>query len=157
MLRAAAGETDHVGSHRLQIGRGTISLCSLGQQVCAGFIGVSGRGRALLSMDMGRHLVQAERMEFLATDGADLVSLLASHVHRRAALQIGKGKGLGAIAAIGSADQREQRLVLVDRHSLTVAKRPAFRGKSKGNDSDFGNKRRAHSSPPYDEFNVKFS
>ena len=42
-----------------------------------------------------------------------------------------------AIPAVGRAQQREERLVLVDRQLLSVAERPALRGEVEAHDFDF--------------------
>ena len=61
----------------------------------------------------------------LAAGLADRVA--AGEMHRRAALQVGQREGDAAVAAVLRAQQREQRLVLVDRQQLAVAQGPAAR------------------------------
>ena len=48
-------------------------------------------------------------------------------MHRYPALQVRQGEGVDAVAAIGRAEDREQGVVLRDRHQLAVAPRPALR------------------------------
>jgi hypothetical protein len=58
-------------------------------------------------------------------------------VKRDFRLEIGKGEGLDAVAAVGCPQQGEQRLVLVDGQELSVAKRPAFGREVEREDADF--------------------
>ena len=73
--------------------------------------------------------------------------MAVADMHRHASLQIGQREVGLAVAAIGRAQQREQRLVLVDRHQLTVAERPTLGRKIEGHDLDLGEKRLGHGFP----------
>ncbi len=65
-------------------------------------------------------------------------------MHRRAGAEVGQGEVHAAVAAVGRAEQREQRLVLVDRQQLSVAHRPALRGEAEGHDPDLGEEGLGH-------------
>ena len=70
--------------------------------------------------------------------------MTAAHVDRCAGLQIGQPKVHAPIAAVGRAEQREERLILVDGQQLPVAQRPAFRGEAERHDANFREKRFSH-------------
>src|SRR4051794_13334097 len=59
-------------------------------------------------------------------------------VDRRPALEVRQGEVHPSVAAERSAEQREQRLVLVDGQELPVAEGPPLRRKDKAHDSDLG-------------------
>ncbi len=59
-------------------------------------------------------------------------------LHRRIALHVGQPEGALAVAAIGGAEQGEQRGVLRDRHQLAVAEGPSPRRKIEREDADLG-------------------
>jgi hypothetical protein len=61
-------------------------------------------------------------------------------MHRGSPLEIGQGKSALAIAAVGSAKQREERGVLRDRYYLALTKRPAYGSKVTGEYTNFGDK-----------------
>jgi hypothetical protein len=54
------------------------------------------------------------------------------------ALQVGKREVRLAVAAVGGAEQREQRGVLRERQELAVAERPALRREVEREDADLG-------------------
>src|SRR6266571_6519721 len=62
----------------------------------------------------------------------------AADMDRHPALQIRQREIDAAITAISSAQQRKQRLVLVDGQQLAVTQSPALRRKVKTKDLDFG-------------------
>src|SRR4051794_9731382 len=70
-----------------------------------------------------------------------------AHMHRRAALQVGKPEIDAPVAAIGGAEQREQRLVLIDRQQLSITECPPLGWETKRHDSDFREKRLGHVPP----------
>src|SRR5947209_11631911 len=59
-------------------------------------------------------------------------------MHRRVALHVGQREIGLAVAAIGGAEQREQRGVLRQRQDLPVAERPALGREVEREDTDFG-------------------
>ena len=65
-------------------------------------------------------------------------------MNRRLASQIGERKGGLAIAAIGRAEEREERLVLVDGQELSVTLHPISRGEVKAHDPNFAQVRCSH-------------
>ena len=88
------------------------------------------------------HLGDDERVRRLAAQLAQREA--AAHVDRRAALEVGEGEGGGAVAAVGRAHEREERLVLVDRQQLPVAERPPPRCEAEADDPDLCEVRGAH-------------
>src|SRR6187397_95594 len=97
-------------------------------------------------------LLHGERDRLDASHLAQLITLAdarsLAHVERNAALQVGYPEGFLAIAAIGGADQVEQRIVLGDRHQLASAKCPAGRRKAAGEHADLANIGLTHRSYP---------
>src|SRR5687767_5301190 len=86
-------------------------------------------------MNMRRQLRDRKRVRLLAalfTEG-----MPTADVDRGASALVRQGKVDAPVAAECRAEQREERLVLVDRQQLPVAERPAFRGENKTHDPDF--------------------
>ena len=111
--------------------------------------GVAGVGRcALRDVRVRRQLGDRQRVRLLAAALAERVA--AADVDRRAAAQVGQREVDPAVAAEGRAEQREQRLVLVDRQQLPVAQRPALGREDEGHDPDFGQEWFGHVSSPAD-------
>src|SRR5262249_17029505 len=71
----------------------------------------------------------------------------AADVDRHPRLQIGQGEVHAPVAAERGAEQREQRLVLIDGQQLPVAQSPALGGKTKRKDSDFRQEWVRHGAP----------
>src|ERR1035438_6351518 len=65
-------------------------------------------------------------------------------MHRHAPLQIRQSEVSLSIAAIGRAENRKQRLILVDRQQLAIAKRPALGREVERENPDFANIGGAH-------------
>ena len=63
---------------------------------------------------------------------------------RGAALSVREGEGGLTVAPKGRAEQREQRLILVNRQQLPVALRPSLRCEVEGHDADFAQKGFGH-------------
>src|SRR5437016_1064873 len=80
----------------------------------------------------------------------------ATDVNRDIALKVGQREIHPPVAAIGGAEEREQRLVLIDRQELPVAQRPALGGEAKGHDADFGEKWFRHEQSPVTEGSTLF-
>src|SRR5260370_40552185 len=59
-------------------------------------------------------------------------------------LEVGQRKIHASIAAVGGTQEREQRLVLIDRQKLSVAKRPPLRRETETHDLDLRQKRLRH-------------
>jgi hypothetical protein len=67
-----------------------------------------------------------------------------SHMDWHTSLEIRKRESCLAIAAVHRPKQREKGLVLVDRQELTVAERPALRGKIPTDDLNLSEKWGSH-------------
>src|SRR5438552_11176080 len=93
-------------------------------------------------MHMRRNLVNRQRMCLFATGLAEDDS--TADVDWHLGLQIRQAKGDPAVAAVGRAQQREERLVLVDGQELPVALRPAFRGEIEADYFDFAEEWSGH-------------
>src|SRR4051812_28073543 len=65
-------------------------------------------------------------------------------MHRRATLQVRQRKVRLAVAAVGGAEQREQRRVLREGQELAVAPRPPLGREIEREDADLGNKGIGH-------------
>src|SRR5580658_8515069 len=109
--------------------------------------GISLRGRrsgvtrdALRTMVVSGHLRRSERVVGLASGLSKREPI--PHMNRHHGLQVRKLKGPYAVTAVCRPEQRKQRLILVDGKSLSVAERPALRGKTKTHNLDFREKRR---------------
>src|SRR5687767_9521638 len=77
-------------------------------------------------------------MRLLATFFAQRMT--AADMDRCATAKIGKREVDASIAAKSSAEQREQRLVLINGQQLTVTQRPTLRRENETHDSDFREK-----------------
>src|ERR1700722_6165233 len=97
-------------------------------------------------MTMRRNFLPRQRHILDATDLAHNVgdTREAALVNRNATPQVGECKRVQTVAAIGGANQIEQRGILTDGDQLTVAKRPAYRRKIKAETADFPNERLSH-------------
>src|SRR6266496_2523265 len=82
-------------------------------------------------------------MRLLATFLAQRVP--ATDMNRHPATKIGQGEIHAPITAERGTEQTEQRLVLVNRQKLSIAKRPTLGRKNKAHDSDFRKKWFGHS------------
>src|SRR3954451_9723786 len=71
----------------------------------------------------------------------------AADMDRRPAAQVGQTEVDAPVAAEGGAEQREQRLVLVDREQLSVGQRPPLGRKHKRHHPDFREQRLGHVPP----------
>ena len=93
---------------------------------------------------VGRHLTcrQGDRFRSGLFSKVDL----RPGVDGRAPAQIGKGERSPAVASESGAEKAIERLVLVDRKDLTVAKRPPTRGEVETNDRDLSEKGLRHCS-----------
>src|SRR5947207_5648340 len=95
-------------------------------------------------MNMRRQFRNRQRMRLLTGLFAQRVAVAG--VNRRSALQVRQGKIGLAVPAISRAEQRKERLVLVDRQQLPIAQRPAFRRELETHDSDFAQEGFSHKS-----------
>src|SRR4051794_38473998 len=95
---------------------------------------------------MRRYFGDAQRMSLLATALTQRVA--ASDVDRQAALEVRQRKVRLPVAAEGRAEQREQRLVLIDRQELTVRQRPSLRREDEAHNPDLGQERLGHRDLP---------
>src|ERR1700675_1052855 len=87
---------------------------------------------------MRRSLRDCHSVSRLAGGFAQHMSV--AHMHRYAALQIRQREGRDSVTAIRRAQQRKQRLILIDGHQLTVTQRPTFGCKPESEDPDLGKK-----------------
>ncbi len=85
---------------------------------------------------MRRHFVAVQSMGLLAAFLAarEILALMNRYV----SLKIRQPEIHASVAAVGRAEQREERLVLIDRYQLLVAKRPTLWREAEAHDSDFG-------------------
>src|SRR3569832_1848424 len=76
---------------------------------------------------MARNLLGAQRDGFDAGGFADLIgnACLRSHVERKTATEVWQREGALSVAAIGRADQIEERVVLRNRKERSVTELPA--------------------------------
>src|SRR2546423_13266950 len=93
-------------------------------------------------MDVRRQLLDIESDGLAAALFPQGVTL--THVDWGVPAQVRQGEIHAAIAAESRAEKREERLVLVDRQELPVAKRPTFRRENEAHDSYFGKERFSH-------------
>src|SRR5580658_4521572 len=96
---------------------------------------------------MTRHLRLEQRHRGRATGLAEVVQTepwALTWVHRGRALQVRQGEVGLAVAAVGGAEQREQRRVLAKRQELAVAEGPPGRREVKRKDPDLRHKRIRH-------------
>src|SRR2546421_10889395 len=91
---------------------------------------------------MRRYLRDRQRVRLLAAFFAKRMAL--THVNWHPRPEIGQAEVHPTVASIGGAEEGKERLVLVDRQELPVAKRPAFRREGKTHDSYFGKERFSH-------------
>src|SRR4051794_29653620 len=93
-------------------------------------------------MCMSRGFGDRQRVRLLASYLAECVA--ATHVDWRPALEVRQGEVHPSVAAERRAQQREQRLVLIDGQQLPVAKSPPLRRKGEAHDADLGQERFSH-------------
>src|SRR5215210_2949383 len=93
-------------------------------------------------MGVRREFCNGKCVRLLAASFAERVP--AADVNRCAPAQIRQREVHPPVSAEGRAEQREERLVLVDRKELTVAQGPALRSKDEAHDSDFRQKWFSH-------------
>src|SRR5205807_904003 len=86
-----------------------------------------------LGREQGQGLLAAGLAEQTLGEAGSLALL-----HRRAALQVGQRERAPAVAAIGGAEEREQRRVLRDRHQLSGAQGPTLGREREGEDAYLG-------------------
>src|SRR5207248_2305909 len=86
-------------------------------------------------MRMSRNFSDAQRVGLLATLFAQRMT--TAHVNRCLTNQIRQSKVHPPVAAISRTQQTEERLVLINRQQLTVAKGPTLGCEVKAEDSDF--------------------
>src|SRR5436305_5639876 len=85
-------------------------------------------------------------MRLLAAALAERVA--AAHVDGHAAAKIRQSEIDPAVAAIRRAEQRKQRLILIDGQKLPVAERPALRREGERHNANFRKEWFGHSSFP---------
>ena len=93
-------------------------------------------------MTVGRDLGDGKRVGLFAAPFAE--GMAAADVNRGAPAVVRQGEVYPTVTAEGGAEQREKRLVLVDRQQLSIAQRPSTRGKREGHDADFAQKGFGH-------------
>ena len=113
------------GVHRRQGRRRVVEVAGAAQEL-SGRVVAAARWRSSSRSRGGcaRQSADGQRVGLLAATLAQRVA--AADVDRHPAAQVGQREVDPAVAAVGRAEQREQRLVLVDRQELAVALRPAL-------------------------------
>lgn len=149
MGEAAAADRGGKRVH-LHIGLGIGGVILIGPAkfgtLAPGIPGGGGLGAAsggLRGMGVRRHLRLQQRDCLLAggfTQVAQAQARSLACLHGRAALEIGQGEVALAIAAVGSAQQGEQRSVLANGHELAVAQGPALGSKVPRENPDLSKK-----------------
>src|SRR5438477_3188497 len=144
-MRLAASYVRHAqGRQSCQIDGRAIKIKRGGEDGVIVVGAVAIRCRGLEHMEMLRHFALCQRMARLAAPLA-LYGEAAAYVNRHTASQVGKGKGCLPVAAIHRAQQREERLILVDGKQLPIAKRPPLWRKVPTDYLDFTHKWLRHS------------
>jgi hypothetical protein len=139
---AAAGYADRLRVHGRPVGRLGVDP-ALGQNRAAGPVGLLlsvARGQKMV---VGRQVAGGERRVLRPTGLAEVVireTGALARLRRVPAAQVGEGEVRLAVAAVGRAEQREERGVLRDRQDLSVAEGPALRGEVVGNEADLTEK-----------------
>src|SRR5580704_14124432 len=96
-------------------------------------------------MGMRRNFLRRERHRLDATDlSHNKDAAEAALVDRHATSQVGQRKRGHTVAAIGGADQIEQRVVLANLLQLAVTKRPVYRREVEAEAADFPDIRSSH-------------
>src|SRR5438552_142278 len=90
---------------------------------------------ALQEVNVRRQFGDGDRVVILSAYLAQGMAL--AHVQRGAALQVRQAEVDAAVSAIGGAEQREERLILIDWQELAIAHRPALRRKVEGHTFQF--------------------
>ena len=137
-MRLAAARWADAGRVHGAVGGGVVKI-RVGAPDIAG--GLGQRGRQLVGaghMVVRRHFRDVQGMRAFAAELAQGDAI--AHVHGRAALQVRQSEVHSAVAAVGGAQNRKQRLVLVDGLQLSVAERPSLGRKIPTDDFDFGQK-----------------
>src|SRR5215218_4404199 len=92
-----------------------------------------------------RRLAHHEGMKLLPAGCAEGI---AAEADRNASAQVRQREVRLPVAAVHRAEQREQRLILVNGQELAVALRPALRRKIKSKYLNLAHERRAHRDDP---------
>src|ERR1051325_2240402 len=93
---------------------------------------------------MRRELLDVDRDGGRAAFLAERVAV--AHMDGHLPAQVRQRERRLPVAAVGCAEQRKERLILIDRQGLSVAQRPALRGEVKTHDFDLTQERFGHSS-----------
>src|SRR5262249_61867693 len=93
-------------------------------------------------MRVGRQFVQREEVRLFSALAAERE--LAVEVDRNSATEVGQGEVGRAVATVRRTEQREERLVLIDRQELAVAHGPSAGRKVEAEEPDLTEKRLAH-------------
>ncbi len=136
-------------AHRGEAGRVAVGLRKrTGQEVAGGDgdIRVVRLRRRACRVHVRGQLANRQRVRLLPAALPQRVP--ASPMDRHATPKIGQREIHPSVAAVGRPQQREQRLVLVDRQQLAVAQRPALRREPEGHDPDFRQERFCHLDSP---------
>ncbi len=106
-----------------------------GQDVFESAVGVRTRVVVLQRMGVGRHALLGDGGRFCPAELSQSESL--TEVDGDARLKIGQGEVDPAVAPVGRAQDRKQRLILIDWQQLAVAESPALRREIERADLDF--------------------
>src|SRR5687768_7371655 len=93
-------------------------------------------------MEMCWQFGDGKGVRLLAGSFAERVA--AADVDRRSAPKIGQREVHPSVATEGRAEERKERLVLIDWEELSIAERPAFGREHEAHDADFGEKGFSH-------------
>src|SRR5438309_1686185 len=128
---------DSPGSHCTQVLHRPVKevWVSIAENVSGRSICGSGTIGGIRDMNMLRHFRNSHRMRLLAAFLAQDKAL--TEMNRHLATEVRQREIDAPVAAIGSAEQGEQRLVLVDRQQLAVAKCPPLGGEVERHDPEF--------------------
>jgi hypothetical protein len=137
MRLASADIGDGSRVHRGKIGNSVVRIVRPAEEISIRRGDPTGRDRrGGHDMGMGGHLGDRDRNGLCA--GTFTQVMARAYVNRRTAAEVGQCEGRLTIATEGRAQERKERLVLIDRQELTVAERPTFRREHETHYTDFG-------------------
>src|SRR5580700_3713055 len=121
---ASSGIADGARTHGSQIGSPSEKgRPSASHQISAWLGGIRSRG-GLQGMAVQRYLACEQGVVLLAARLPQIDTV--AEADRRAALQVGQRESYPPVPAVGGPEKRKQRLILSDRHELSIALRPAL-------------------------------
>lgn len=88
-------------------------------------------------VSVSRHFRSGERMRILARGLPLRVAI--PHAYGHTTLEVGESERGPAITTVSGAQERKERLILIDRQELPIAERPALGRKAKGEECKLSN------------------